>query len=574
MILRSWIIVLCGLFSTLSGYSQKDKNMFIPPVRIPMSLSANFGEIRADHFHSGIDIKTQGVTGKEVVASADGYVYLILVSPTGFGKAIFLRHPSGYSTVYGHLDRYSPEIEEYVKSQQYQNKSFQVTLYPPADRFTVKQGDIIGYSGNTGSSSGPHLHYEVRKTDGEKRVNPLQFGFGIEDNLKPVIERLVIYPGSKNTVINNNRGKVFLNVKGGDGLYTIPEDIELTISGGAGFGISSHDYMNGTYNRFGISSLELIIDSMPWFSYEINELSIYESRYINAHIDYEASVKYNLDIEKAFVLPNDKLSLYKNYMNNGFFDFVDNRIHKVTITVKDCMNNKSVLSFNVKPAQVKISAVSETADSNFIMMAFQKSNRFSSQGIILEIPRGALYDTLMFRYSGIPGNGNLFSAVHLVHNIFTPLQKACKLSIKPDSIPEGKASKLLIVQIDEKKRMNSAGGTFADGYISTDILSFGNYAVAIDTVPPVINGNGLAKEYDLTGRHEIRIRITDDLSGIKSYNGTIDGNWALFEYDAKNSVIFYRFDEKRIVKGTNHKLVLTVSDNRNNINTLQRDFVW
>ena len=256
-------ILLALLFTSASIYAQKDKNLFLSPLKIPLSLSASFGELRADHFHSGMDIKTQGVTGKEVVASDDGFVYLLLVSPGGFGRAIFIRHPSGYSTVYGHLDRYIPEIEAYVRAKQYENKSFAVTIYPPEDKFTVQKGETIAFSGNSGASSGPHLHYEIRKTDGEKPVNPLLF-FGIEDNLKPIIERLVIYPGSVTTRINDKKGKMFLNLSGADGNYSLVDENVIRISGTAGFGITSYDYMNNTPNKFGINSIELQIDSIPW----------------------------------------------------------------------------------------------------------------------------------------------------------------------------------------------------------------------------------------------------------------------------------------------------------------------
>jgi hypothetical protein len=568
---RNFLLSIIVMSTLVNG--QKNGNPFIPPLKIPIFLSSSFGELRGDHFHSGIDIKTEGVTGKEVIASDDGYVYLLLVSPGGYGRAIFIRHPSGYSTMYGHLDRYKPEIEEYVKSKQYENKSFAVTVYPPEERFKILKGEIIAYSGNSGASSGPHLHYEIRKTNGEKPINPLLFNFGIEDNLKPIISRLAIYPGSGSATINGKNRNLYLNLSGADGNYYLPENTELSINGPAGFGITSFDYMNNTPSRFGINSIELQIDSMPWFSYNSNEFSFYETRYINAHIDYEASVRNNIDIERTYVLPNDKLSLYKYFMNNGLFDFTDNKSHNIRITVKDGSNNKSVLSFMVKPGLPKTSSTEEKQDSSIRIMPFSRRNLLISDGIKVIIPSGALYDTLKFIFSRSESGRNFFSDIFHVHNRFTPLQIPYSLSIKPDTIPPGKESKLLIVQLDNN-RMSFAGGAFSDGYVNADLLSFGDYAISIDTIPPVIYANGLSQGNNLSEKKEVRIKITDNLSGINSYTGIIDGKWALFEYDPRYDQLVYKFDQDRIIKGTSHKLYLRVTDNRDNASVFRCDFIW
>lgn len=570
MRIKECLTVIFGLIITASAQSQVS---FISPLKIPLSLSANFGELRPDHYHSGIDIKTEGATGKEVVAAADGYVYLILVSPIGFGKAIYIRHPFGLSTVYAHLDGYSPEIEEYVRYQQYKNKTFAITITPPQERLPVKKGQLIGYSGNTGGSTGPHLHFEVRKSDSEKPVDPLKYDFGIEDNLKPVIDRLVVYPGSKTTTINGSRSRIAFDISGSNGNYMLADGTDLYINGTAGFGISSFDNINDMPNRFGISSIKLQIDSLPWFTYEVDEFSFSETRYINAHVDYAARVRSNQEIEKTFVLPNDKLSLYNNYMNNGLYDFFDNKTHEVRIIVKDSYGNSSSLFFKVKPAAA-IPVWNEAADSSIKVMPYDRENVFSSEGIKLTIPAGSLYDTLRFTYSKTTLNGSLLSPIHDVHNRFTPFHKAARLSIRPDTIPPGKSSKLVIVQLDEKGNRTSQGGTFSNGFISTDIRTFGGYAVSIDTLAPVISANGFVDGADLSETSSIRIRITDNLSGIKTYVGIIDGNWALFEYDAKNDLIFYKFDPKRITKGTSHKLEITVTDNCNNTSTLTRTFIW
>lgn len=565
--------LLLALIFVLPFMAATSQDIFIPPLRIPVSLSANFGELRSDHFHSGIDLKTQGVIGKEVVSCADGFVYLIMVSPVGFGKAIFVRHPMGYSTVYAHLDRYNDEIDEYIKNLQYQNKSYSVTVYPPSARFQVRQGQIIGYSGNTGGSSGPHLHFEVRKSDGEKPINPMLFDFGIEDNLKPMIERLAVFPATAGTLINNRTDKIILNVTGGNGNYFLPDNRVIYISGTAGFGITSHDLINNSSNKFGINSIELFIDSIPWFDYEINQFSFSETRYINAHVDYDAYVRYNYDIDKAFVLPNDNLSLYKSFMNNGLFDFTDGKQHTVKIVATDGRNNKSSLSFLVKaglPSDMRKSIPEEGT----VVMPYGSENVFKSPRAEVVIPAGALYDTLLFRYSEVVSKNRFFRTIHEIHNRYTPVHKPYRLSIKPDTILPGLESKLLIVRVNERGMISGAGGTFKNGFVTADLSSFGSYAVSIDTVAPVIRANGLVPNADISQRSELRLWITDNLSGIKDYTGLIDGKWVLFEYDPKNNLIFYRFDPQKTARGTRHNLEVTVSDNKNNISTLRSEFYW
>jgi len=565
---RLLITLVAGVISLNSAFPQAG---FIPPLKMPLFLSANFGELRPDHYHSGIDIRTQG-TGREVVAADDGYVYYLLVSPVGFGRAVFIRHPSGLSTVYGHLESFAPGIEEYVKTLQYRSKSFSVTISPPQDRFPVKKGQLIGYSGNSGSSNGPHLHFEVRKSDSEKPVNPLRYQFGITDNIKPVIERLVVYPANKGTFINGRNGKLFLSVAGASGKYELGQ--ELAIHGMAGFGITSYDFMNDTPNRFGINAIEMTIDSIPWFRYEVNEFSFSESRYINAHIDYEESVRRNIDIEKLFVLPNDRLSLYRTYMNNGLFDFSDGKSHLVTISVKDGSGNQSVLAFNVKPGIEMQDIFPVMADSLETIMPFAKDNYFESDGVKVSIPAGALYDTLHFSFRILPRDPRFYSRIYHIHNRFTPLQRQYTLSIKPDSVPSGQSSKMVLVQIDERGTVTCSGGKYTGGFVTANLYSLGTYAVGIDTVAPVIWANGLKSNPDLTGRSEIRIKIKDDFSGIRSYEGLIDNKWALFEYDAKNDVIIYKPDPVRLEKGKRHTLAVTVSDNCGNTAVFNSEFTW
>jgi hypothetical protein len=573
MLVNRIIIISLLLFNTLYN-NIKDNSIFISPVKIPILLSANFGELRIDHYHSGLDIKTEGVTGKEVVAAADGFIYRIGVAPGGFGKALYIRHPSGYSTVYGHLDRFTPEIDEWVKSQQYDKKSFLVTLYPMRDQFPVKQGDLIAYSGNSGSSGGPHLHYEIRKSETEAPVNPLLFEFGIKDDILPVIERLVIYPVGRNTLINNAHSTRKLDVQGSNGKFSLSGDNTIEISGQAGFGLKAFDRLNDAYNKCAVYSIELDIDSIPVFKYVMDDFSFSESRFINSHIDYEAYMRDNVYYERMFVLPNDKLSSYKDVINRGIFNFKDSLLHNVRVTVTDCSKNISTLAFKVQSKKAKSLQPVTERNSELKVMPYNRTNKFTSENISVSIPSGALYDTLFFSFKRNLGNSSMLSDVYQIHNIFTPVHKAYTLSIRPAVIPEGKESKMTIIQLSDDLKKNTLNSTWKDGYITGESMSFGNFYVGIDTVAPVISANGLTSGADLSGKKEIRIKITDDLTGIKSYEPAIDGNWALFEFDQKNNVLIYRFDEKRITKGSQHNLSLKVTDNKDNVSYFESVFTW
>ena len=306
----------------------------------------------------------------------------------------------------------------------------------------------------------------------------------------------------------------------------------------------------------------------------MDEFSFSESRYINSHIDYETYLRENTYIERTFILPNDRLSIYRDSPDRGIFDFNDNKIHNIQIILADAHDNKSTLAFKVKSQPPVVLPSSYQTQKEGIVIPYNRSNKFRSENIMVSIPSGAFYDTVTFTYKRNKGNSLMLSDVHYIHNKYTPIHKAYSLSIKPSNIPSGKESKLLIVQISDDFKKSALNSTFADGFVTADALSFGMFFVGIDTIPPSISANGLVSGADLTGKSELRIKITDELSGIKSYEPVIDGKWALFEFDQKNNVLIYSFDPKRILKGSKHSLSLKVTDSKENQSYYSCDFTW
>lgn len=560
------------LLAGMSG-DNPDRDLFISPVRIPLLLSANFAEIRADHFHSGIDIRTQGVTGHEIVAAASGYVYRIGVSPGGFGKALYLRHPSGYSTVYAHLDRFIPAIEDYVTEQQYSGRTFAVNLFPPPGKFVFRQGELIAYSGNTGSSSGPHLHYEIRKSDGELPLDPLTFEFGVKDNIKPIIESVGIYPLGRQAMVNGRNEDVLLPALGSHGNYYIRSDRPVTVSGPVGFGIRTHDLLNDSWNRCGVYSIELQVDGKTLYLFEMDRFSFDETRYVNSHIDYARKVRDNVTVQQTFAAPNDKLSTYKKLVNRGVYNFDTDTTHDIRIIVTDSHRNSSVMGFRVRSVpEVQLPETESEAAGRHLQ--YNREYRMADGDVSVSIPANSFYDNVEFVYSRAERPESLYADIFTIMDRFTPVHRPYKLSVRPTFVPEGLRSRMAIVSVNGGGRPSYVGGEWSGDFLVADLRSFGRFSVGIDTVPPKIVTNGFRNGADITGRRELKITISDDFSGINSYEAFIDDKWALFEYDPKNSVIVHRFDPKRTEKGKMHTFRLRVTDNRNNQAEFTAEFRW
>ena len=566
--------ILIALFLVTIFEGPDKTNILRSPLDIPLILSANFGEPRTDHFHSGVDFKTEGVTGKMVYAASDGQIYRIVVSPTGFGKALYIRHKNGLSTVYGHLSKFIPEIEEFVKGNQYARQSFSVNLFPGVNEFTVNEGDIIGFSGNSGSSMGPHLHFEVRRSSDEKPLDPAQF-YNIEDNIRPVIRSVAVYPARPSSEVNGKREKLILNTYGDKGKYSINNNTPVLVSGPVGFGINTYDFLDNSWNKCGVRIINLRVDDKLIYSHTIDEFSFSETRYINSHIDYEEKIKNSSYIQKTFLEPNNKLSIYNHIINDGIIEFNDGEIHKVEISVSDFNDNYSSVNFFIRPDTAKLY---DPVEKQGLLMPFGQKNEIKHHDIRLSFPANCFYDSVYFNYKKAPAERvDLYSDLHFVHNKFTPVHSRFDIAIKTSGeINDDLKDKLCLVYIDEDDRelISFAGGKWNNGFMEGKVQDLGIYAIGIDTVAPTVEPVRFTDGATLGKNSELRIKIYDEFSGIGEYKAFIDGRWALFEWDPKNSLLTYMPDPDYIKQGGKHTLRLNVKDNRDNESVLNLDFYW
>jgi len=552
--------------TSIHAQSGNMENHLHPPLKNPLLLSGNFGELRSDHFHAGIDIKTQGTGGKKVYAIADGYVSRIRVSANGYGRALYIHHPEkGLTSVYGHLKRFNKKLERFVKKSQYEQKSFEVQLFPEKGLFPVKKGELAGLSGNSGSSDGPHLHFEIRQLSDQKPLNPLHYSLEVVDNIPPQIFNLAVYPLGKSASVEGKRQKHFYDaVSRGRGTYQLLDQTIPEVSGRIGFGLRAYDFLDGSPNWCGLYTMKLYIDNTLMYHHQMDGFFFYETRYINAHIDYEEKKKNNHTYQKSWLEPNNPLSIYEYLRNDGIYTFTDDTLHEVTYQITDVYGNTSTLSFQVQSRVDLPDSLKQEQKTKGRMMPYNEANTFKKSHLKLNFPKKAFYDTIHFEYSRTEApvrQGVFYSDLHHIHNEHTPVHKRYTLSIKPEGLPGMLRNKAFIALVNgEDEPYVYQGGEFVNGFIATEVRKFGKYAVLVDREEPSISPLVLNDQ-------QLSFHISDELSGIQSYNGYINGEWVLFEYDPKNDRLTYHIDPERLEEAESYELELYVSDPLNNIAT-------
>lgn len=559
-------VILLIILALVNSFAQIaiPKDYFASPLSFSLSMTGSFSEVRPNHFHSGIDFAVQQKEGLPVYAAADGLISRIKVSPVGFGNALYIDHPNGFTSVYAHLKAYNDTITSYLRSNQYKLKSFAVDLFPlnRKEYIRVKKGQLIGYAGNSGSSGGPHLHFEIRNTRTENIINPLLFGFKLPDAYSPYIDFIKIYPEDKNCVIGTSTETVRFNVKkSATNEYRLAIQDTLLLWGKFSIGAQAFDYNQNQSDRNGFYSMKMYFDQGEFFSMVCDSFSFAESRYVNASIDFAANYNLGNRIVKSRKLPGNQLSFFGSDAKNGVLNFTDGKVHEIVVAVADQSGNTVNLRFwarSKKPENFTQVALKPNTADTALILKYNKNNKFENSDLKVEIPAGSLYEDLTFRYRKSPAGTGMFSEIHYLQNPEIPLHSKIKVSVKATNLPLNLRSKALLARIDRDGKRSSAGGSFENGFVTTSTNLFDGYTIVIDTVPPVIKPSPENSQ----SKASLKFTVSDNFSGISSYRGEVNGQWALVEWDPKNKLMTYRVDD--MAKPGKNNFTLYLEDEKGN----------
>jgi len=570
-ILTGTLFIIMVMFSTsLIAQNNYPQNYFMNPLDIPITLAGTFGEIRSNHFHTGLDIRTDGKDGLVVRASADGYVSRINVSPYGYGNALYITHPNGYVTVYGHLSRYNDVIMQYLRKRQYEMQKSSVDLYPIANEIKVKKGDTVAFSGSTGGAEGPHLHFEIRDEKSEDPLNPMLFGLTTVDHEAPVIRGICIYPLNDSSTVNGKHEPLWVRaVKREKGYALENGDSEIQVYGKIGVGVSTYDMGEEGSGHNGPYSQLLIDGSDTVYFAEVDELSFNSIHYVNGHVDFKAFKREDRTIEHSFQTDNDELGIYKKISHRGRITFTNGKAQHLEYVISDFNGNKTVLPFTLQGA-AKIGTIYRDSLPGNVIMHWRKDFDYTYKDMTIHVPARILFEDTRFHYSTDTTSFHVYSSVYSVGDKYTPLNNAFTISIKPSApLPDSIMKRAVIVQIDGS-HLSCLGGKYEKGAMVAQSKAFGSFAIMMDNIRPLIKPVNIYKNKDMSKSSGIEFEISDNLSGIATYNLYVDDHWLVTYFDYKKQILSYAFDE-HVGKGSHH-LKLVVVDNVGNTNVYETDF--
>lgn len=528
---------------------------------IPIVVAGTFGELRSNHFHSGIDLKTQQKQGIPIKATADGFVSRIKVRQYGYGKALYVEHPNGYTTVYAHLQKFAPKIQEFVKATQYKKeKNIIGNLFPKPEQFVVKKGEIIAYSGDTGSSGGPHLHYEIRDTKTENIINPMLFGLKVKDTKKPIIKGLKLFAINNSSRINNSNNDTTIPIKKLENDNYVSERIHA--NGTIGLGIYVYDHQNAAMNKNGIYSLEMNINGKRVYYHDVETFSFSESKYINLLIDYGHYNKYKKRYQKTHKVKNNKLTLYEDLVNNGKININAYENYNVEIIAKDYNGNATALRIPIKgvPSNTMFSK-KDTTNYKIISKNFHK---YELENVSVAFPKNTFYHDCFIDFS-------ITDSIVKLHEPIIPLDKKFTLTFNTSHLTDTQKQQVYIANVTKAKYPYHVSTKRRDNKVFTNQKTLGNYKLLFDYESPEIKLLNFEENRWLTKNSTLQVKISDEDSGIGEYRATIDNEWVLMEYNHKKGILTYDFSDKKLV-GSKHIFKLVVSDKVGNTETISTTF--
>ena len=580
LILALLIFLLTTQIASAQLFPAKNypQNYFQWPVKATIAIVANFGELRPNHYHMGLDCRTDQRVNMPVVAAADGYIAKVKIEPFGFGRCIYINHPNGLTTVYAHLNNFNAPLEKYITDQQYKLKRWAVFLDIPAGMFPVKQGDFIAFSGTTGGSQGPHTHFEIRDTKTDNVLNALLFNMPIKDNIPPDILRLAVYDRTKSTY--EQSPKVY-SLKKVNGEYTVAGGKLIMPSGKVSFAITAFDRYTGSTNHNGIYQAVISDNGKTVCGFQLDSISYNETRYVNANIDYKTKANGGPYLQHLSRLPGYINSVYKSDGSDGIISLNDNSEHQIKIAVSDANGNSSLLNFSIS-APAGNTPTANIVDKNKLIFKPGFVNVFENDNVSFYLPENALYDSFEFNYKELPAPGR--NIVYQLHNPSVPLQTYFPIKIKDDfSLADtGKivmersygGKKDFVKAAYQPNPMNSlkdlgnykaiadAKNNYLRAWYKASFREFGNFQLLVDNTPPVVTPVGFHDGINASKLSRILFSVSDNTEEIKSFTALLDGEWLRFTNDkAKNFI--YIFDE-HCAPGS-HELKVTVEDQVGNI---------
>jgi len=560
-VLRVGFIFLLHFYSfyTVAQDIVYPKGYFRNPLSIPMQLVANFGELRANHWHMGLDIRTQQKENLPVYAAAEGYVTKIKIEPNGFGRAIYINHPNGFTTLYAHLNNFYPVLENWVKEQQYELESWAVELTPPPHLFPLSKGQFFAYSGNTGGSQGPHVHFEIRDSKTDECLNPLLFGLPVSDAVPPTLTRLAMYDRSQS--VYAQPPQLLLLKKTGARYGLAKSNLIKTGNDRLSFAVGAVDKFNSSGNANGIYSAKVFKDDVLQSAFTLDNISYDETRYMNAHIDYRYKATGGSYLQHLSRMPGDKSSVYSSTVTEGVINLTDTLKHNIRIELRDAAQNLSILQFDIqydKTLYKPANRAGEKLIPNFVNIAEKNEFEFFAT-------ERTFYDSVNVSYSRnevLPQNA--ISPIHRFLTETVPAHDSVTVRILSERNLNAAERNRTIIQNVSGTRKTVEKAKWGSDWAWAKFRQFGSFQAFIDDVPPTINAPGPGNIINFQNAARIVFMPKDNFGIIKNFRAEVDGKWLRFTND-KGKVWIYKFDEK-FPRGE-HQLTVTVEDVAGNIIT-------